>query len=367
MDRKTWTATIGAGTLLGDVTKRLHEAGGRVIAHGTCPQVGIGGHATIGGLGPASRMWGSTLDHVEEVEVVLANSTIARASSIQNPDLFFALKGAAASFGVITEFKVRTQPDPGEVVQYSYSFTSGSWADKAQTFRDWQKLISDPTLTRKFASQVILFELGMIVSGTYFGPKAEFESLDLAAKLPQPKIPTVLVFRDWLGLISHWAEDLALQIAGGIPAAFASKSLAFKPTNLIPTSGIDNLFKFLDTTDKGTPIWFLIFDLEAGATNDVPMNATAYGHRDALFYSQSYAVNLGRVTDTTKRFVSGINNVITSSMPGVDFGSYAGYVDPSLPNGQKAYWGSNLPRLESIKRAVDPKDIFHNPQSVRPA
>ena len=43
MDDTTWEATIGAGTLLGDVTTRLHDAGGRAIAHGTCPQVGIGG------------------------------------------------------------------------------------------------------------------------------------------------------------------------------------------------------------------------------------------------------------------------------------------------------------------------------------
>ena len=43
MDTATLEATIGAGTLLGDVTKRLHDAGGRAIAHGICPQVGIGG------------------------------------------------------------------------------------------------------------------------------------------------------------------------------------------------------------------------------------------------------------------------------------------------------------------------------------
>ena len=43
MDRTTWRATIGAGTLLGDVTTRLHNAGGRAIAHGTCPAVGVGG------------------------------------------------------------------------------------------------------------------------------------------------------------------------------------------------------------------------------------------------------------------------------------------------------------------------------------
>jgi FAD/FMN-containing dehydrogenase len=47
IDNQSWIATIGAGTLLGDVTDKLQEHG-RAMAHGTCPQVGIGGHATIG-------------------------------------------------------------------------------------------------------------------------------------------------------------------------------------------------------------------------------------------------------------------------------------------------------------------------------
>ena len=52
MDETTWRATIGGDTALGDVTKSLHHATGRAMAHGTCPKVGISGHATIGGLGP---------------------------------------------------------------------------------------------------------------------------------------------------------------------------------------------------------------------------------------------------------------------------------------------------------------------------
>jgi FAD/FMN-containing dehydrogenase len=47
MDQQSWIANIGAGTLLGDVTDRMQQYG-RAMAHGTCPQVGIGGHATIG-------------------------------------------------------------------------------------------------------------------------------------------------------------------------------------------------------------------------------------------------------------------------------------------------------------------------------
>jgi FAD/FMN-containing dehydrogenase len=98
MDNSTWQATIGSGTLLADVTSRLHAAGGRAIAHGTCPQVGIGGHATIGGLGPISRQWGAALDHVMGVEIVLANGTITRANATYNPDILFVRASTCSHF-----------------------------------------------------------------------------------------------------------------------------------------------------------------------------------------------------------------------------------------------------------------------------
>ena len=47
MDTNTWHATIGGGSKLSDVTDRLHDHGKRAMAYGTCPGVGIGGHATI--------------------------------------------------------------------------------------------------------------------------------------------------------------------------------------------------------------------------------------------------------------------------------------------------------------------------------
>ena len=352
--------------LLGALTQKLHDHGNRAVAHGTCPQVGIGGHATIGGLGPASRMWGSLLDHIQEVEVVLANASVIRASNLNHPDLFFAVKGAAAGFGIVTKFVLRTQPDPGEIIDYTFTYKAPSQKALAQTFKDWQRFISDPRLTWKLSSQATIYQGGMTITGEYFGPRAEFDSLDLTRRLASSVAPTILTFNNYLELVVHWAEQLAL--SGGIRTAFASKNFAYSPSQLIPASGIDNLFEFLDIPNKGAAIWFLIFDLEAGATNTIPTNATAYSHRDALFYSQSYAVNYPKVVNDTFNFVSGINNILSTSMQSNSFlGSYPGYVDPSLSNPQKAYWGSNLPKLEQIKRVYDPKDVFWNPQSVRPA
>ncbi|KAJ7825397.1 hypothetical protein B0H14DRAFT_2820741 [Mycena olivaceomarginata] len=328
--------------------------------------VGVGGHATIGGLGPLSRQWGAALDHVLEVEIVLANGTVTRASATQNQDVLFAVKGAAASFGIVTEFVFLTHPEPANIVRYSYTLELGKHADMASTFATWQSIVSDPALDRKLATEVVLFELGMIISGTYFGTKAEYEALGFEKKLAANATVSVSVLNDWLGAVGNWAETEALKLVGGISGAFYSKSLTFRPDTLIPASGIKDFFNYLDTANKDTLIWFAIFDVEGGAVNDVPQNGTAYAHRDALFYLQTYAVSLGTLSQTTIDFVTGMSSKITDSMPGVDFGAYAGYVDPQLTNGQEQYWGSNLPRLQKIKAAIDPQDLFSNPQSVRP-
>lgn len=187
MDDTSNIATIGAGTLLGDLTLRLHDAGNRAMAHGTCPQVGAAGHFTIGGLGPMSRQWGSALDHVEEVEVVLANASIVRASAAQNQDILFAVKGAASSFGIVTEFKVATHPEPNQAVQYSYTFDFGDTSSRAQLFKNWQQFISNPDLSRKFASDFVVMEGAVIVSGEYFGPRDEFDELQLSTQLSAGK------------------------------------------------------------------------------------------------------------------------------------------------------------------------------------
>ena len=270
MDESTWVATIGSGTLLGDVTTRLSNAGGRAMPHGTCPQVGSGGQFTIGGQGPASRLFGTSLDHIMEVEAVLANSSIVRASESQNPDVFFVVKGAASSFAIVSEFKVLTEPEPKEAVQYSYSFTLGDTKGRADLFKKWQAYVSQPDLSRKFASVLTLLEDSLMISGTYLGSEAEYDALGIAEKFLGSKNSSTIVFDDWLGLVGHWAEDITLKLLGGIPAYFYSKSRAFTQESLMSSSDVDRTFEFIDNADKGAPIWFVIFDLAGGAVNDVP-------------------------------------------------------------------------------------------------
>lgn len=137
--------------------------------------------------------------------------------------------------------------------------------------------------------------------------------MDVSVRAPiaNPPKHTYSIFNRRLSLLNrnlillaadfqHSSSD-ALDLTGGIPAAFYSKSLSFTPETLIPSSGVDDLFHFLDTANSGGALWFVIFDLEAGAINDVPMNATAYAHRDTLFWLQSYAIGAGHVSQRRSR------------------------------------------------------------------
>ena len=56
-----------------------------------------------------------------EAQVVLANGTLATASATQNSDLFWALRGAGASYGIVTSMKFQTFAAPTQNLVFNYA------------------------------------------------------------------------------------------------------------------------------------------------------------------------------------------------------------------------------------------------------
>ncbi|CAK1358946.1 uncharacterized protein RHO25_002356 [Cercospora beticola] len=360
------TVTFGPGNKLADLDVQL-AAIDRVMAYGVVGDIGTGGHIAIGGLGPLSRLLGLASDQVVSVQCVLADGSIVTASEYEHPDLFFAVRGAAWSFCIMTEIQMQTSPPPSAVTQFQYNITVGRIADLADTFKKWQVLIADPGLSRYFAATLTLLEGVMIFAGTFFGDDAAFNQLNLdLIPFGQEHLGITVTSRVVTGLI-HSLSDLIYDIGGSIPAHFYSTDLKYTRQTLLSDAAVDQLFQYLESADKGTLIWFIVWDLNGGRIEEIPQSATAYWHRDAIHFQQGYVVNpLGPVSPVSRQFLIGLNQLCRQLRPGIDESAYPGYVDPFLQDPLTAYWGGNVPRLIQIKGIYDPRNTFRNPQSIPP-
>ncbi|KAH9818567.1 glucooligosaccharide oxidase [Teratosphaeria destructans] len=358
------TVTFGAGNKLRDLTQKL-KAINRVMAYGVTPSIGSGGHMTIGGIGPLGRQYGLGCDQIVSMKLVLASGKIVQASAVSETDLYFAMRGAGFSFAIVTEFTMQTFPSPGDAIQYNFNVSVSDTKGLAKTFKEWQTLISQPDLTRKFASVLTLTNDVMIISGTFYGSEAEFGALNLGSKFAESNLGLKVTSEIATKLV-YEVEEAALATVGDLPVHFYGKSLKYTNKTLMSDQAIDAMFDYIDKADKGTLIWVVIWDLEGGAISDLAQDATAYWNRDALYFLETYVVSLvGKTDQKSIDFADGLNKVIQQNVPGIDDSAYPGYVDNRLPDPQKSYWGGNVARLQKIKAAVDPDNVFRNPQTIQ--
>ncbi|KAK1957293.1 FAD-binding domain-containing protein [Colletotrichum sublineola] len=348
---------VGGGMRLGqiDETLRLYQ---RAVPHGMCLGIGIGGHATVGGLGPMSRMWGTTLDNVEEIEVVTANGTILRASDNENPDLFFAMRGAGSGFGIVTEFVLKTHSAPPVVLHFSQGFAYRDLEEMAGVYHEWQSVVADPTLDHRFSTEFVLTPEAVRISSTWYGTEAELYHTGLLERLPEGGSMT-LHRENWDRSLDFFAMRESLH-SPDVPGRLHSKSLGFARDDLLSKSDVTAVFKAFEEQRKATTEWSIKFQAVGGAISEVPAASTAFAHRDKVMFYQSHSANASKAV---RDVLDGFHGTLLDCAPRAS-GTYPGFADPELRDAQRSYWGANLPALEELKAVWDPEDVFHNPQSV---
>ena len=101
VDPQRKVAHAQAGCLLGDVDRET-QVHGLAAVLGFVSLTGIAGLTLGGGFGYLTRRWGWTSDNVVGMDVVTADARLVRASSDENADLFWGLRGGGGNFGVVT-------------------------------------------------------------------------------------------------------------------------------------------------------------------------------------------------------------------------------------------------------------------------
>ena len=379
-------ASVGGGVRLGNLAVEIYSQAKRALPHGTCPGVGVGGHATHGGFGYSSRAWGLTLDTIVGMDTILANGTLLHVSQNENPDLWYALRGAAADFGIVTTFYLQTQPAPDTVINWQYGLPNmfQDPSASAKVFQHIQQFALNSSLVdRNLGLGMYLDGNTFSVSGTYFGDLATFNSSlapELLRGLPTPGSVNV-------GSLS-WLDSLtALNNGGPLPQPtsgydqhdyFFAKSVVTPASDPLTEAALKDYFKYIIQNGVNNPsngLWFSIVNLYGGPDSQisaVPASSSAYSSRSALWVVQHYGYDTDTnlpYPDASIDFINGLNDALTEVMSkdGVRFEAYQNYVDPSLSaeEAHDLYYGSETyGKLLAIKEQVDPGKVYWNPQSV---
>ncbi|KAL0057742.1 hypothetical protein AAF712_015607 [Marasmius tenuissimus] len=380
VDSASNVATIETGNRLGNVAVGLNEKK-RALPHGTCPYVGIGGHSAFGGFGYTSRMWGLTMDTIQAVNTVLANGTKVRVTKENHPDLFFALRGAAPSFGITTSIEVETFSVPTYSIIFSYTWDLDAQT-ASQALLDFQTFATNTTdLPLEFGGGLTFSKgstqgkVGFTLIGGWYGSqggKLDEVLAPLLGKMPKPTTSDRLGNGTYIDSVKELGGGLDTSKAEDTTDTFYARSLMTPVGEPLSADAARAFTKYLSEPGwKSDTAWFMQVELYGGPNskvNAVPVDESAFVRRDTLFTWQLYASSSNNEPPYPEEgftFVNGAVDSIVKSMPSNwDYSAYTNYIDDRLDNWQKLYYGNHYDRLRNLKSQFDPGNVFVFPTSV---
>jgi FAD/FMN-containing dehydrogenase len=359
IDAAARTAWADAGILAGEYTSATY-AHGLVTPFGDTGSVGVAGITLGGGVGWLVRKHGMSIDSLLAVEIVTADGRRRIASPDEEPDLFWAVRGAGANFGVVTRLQFRLHP-LGDVLAGDILLPA--------THDVLRRLI--PTL---LAAPDELTAMPTIM----LAPD------DPAIPDAHRGRPVVYLSVAWSGAPAAGERAMAPLRALGSPM---SDTVTWKPypelftavdRDAEPEWDISSRAMFVDglddamvevierrLTEPGAPEAFVQLRVLGGEMARVPGDAAAFGWRDrpALLWLITATKELGHAA-TNEAWTAAFR----AELPADGTATYVNFMGAEDADAvQGAYPASSFARLRELKRRYDPDNVFRANHNVRPA
>ncbi|MDI3291144.1 FAD-binding oxidoreductase [Polyangium sp. 15x6] len=376
---------VEAGATLWDVYLRLYKEHGVTLPGGSCYSIGVGGHVLGAGYGFLSRRDGVTVDYLHAVELV--HVTSARKAEVitlrrDSPDpvereLFWGhLGGGGGNFGIVTRFWFKDPPRaPSEAhrVSLGWDWRDLTRRDLARLVRvfgsfmernsgvdsPYKGMLASLGLTHNSAPQVTM-------NAHYVGDQpellAEFAALlDQAMPRRGASRRTIEIRRmPWLFAVQN-ANDSGPNRCAKHKSAYMKKPF--------PDGQLDVLWDFLTTPRYRNRTASLAVNAYGCQVNAVDEAATAYPHRSSIMKLQYHTYWEDPAEEQVHlRWIREFYQAMYGERgpyPDETFdGCFVNYPDVDLRDWQTLYYKGNYPRLQEVKRQLDPLDVFHHKQSI---
>jgi FAD/FMN-containing dehydrogenase len=406
---------VEAGATLGEIYRQLYVNWGVTIPGGWGHTVCAGGHIQGGGYGVLSRGLGSVVDHLHAVEVVVVdsagNARAVRASRDPmdpNHDLWWAhTGGGGGNFGVVTRYWLRSPgaggDDPAMLLpKPPVSLLTGvlawSWRDlPRESFHrlmrnhgGWHERHSSPDCRhvglstqlritgRKDQDRPGEILVVALLDGGLPDARAVLDEYFDEVGAGIGGVRLVDDVKPWLYTMVPPVVDAETQRA---PEYDRYKGKAGYLRRGFTPAQVDTVYDYLTNPPEHVELAGLWLNAYGGRVNAVEPTATALAQRDSVLkavYTATWpnAEDDAASLDWIRRFYRDVY-AETGGVPvpsEVSDGSYINYPDTDLADPRwntsgvpwhYLYYKENYPRLQQVKKAWDPLDVFHHTLSVR--
>jgi FAD/FMN-containing dehydrogenase len=350
----TCTAQVEPGVVWGDLDREA-QAFDLATVGGTVATTGVAGLTLGGGFGWLTNKHGLTIDNLLSADVVTADGRLVHASDDENPDLFWALRGAGANFGIVTSFQFRLHPVGPEILGGMVLHPVERAGEVLRFYREF--IFETPDELTTYAAILTNPEGHQVIALAvcYVGDLDEGEKAvaplrafgnpvaDLIAPMTYLDQQAIITAAMPYGRQNYWKSGL---------------------TRTLTDEAIDTIADYMPRVPS--PYTAFVLAGNPGVAGRVPTDATAYHHRDARYNAMILASwddagdseeNLGWI----REFFGNLQSHLSGGVYVNDLTA-----DESEQRVRDAY-GGNYDRLARIKAKYDPGNIFHHNQNIEPA
>ncbi|RIQ28613.1 FAD-binding oxidoreductase [Jiangella rhizosphaerae] len=359
VDTDARTARVGAGALWLDAVEAAAPHGLATL-HGSSPDVGIAGYSLGGGLGWYARELGLQANSVTAVELVTADGSRVRADAGHEAELFWALRGGGGNFGVVTALEFRLYPIP---TAYAGMLVF-DWTHAARALPRWAEWAAEAPdiVTTSFRilqlppfpeiPEPVRGRQLVVINGAVLADDARAAAILEPLRELGPELDTFAT------VPSASLVRLHMDPEGPTPAVSDSSLLAG-----LPAAAVD-AFLAAAGPDSGSSLLMAELRHLGGALSRPQPDAGALSMLDGQFLQ--FGVTIAATPEQAEQGAIEARDLVTAMSPYATGKRYLN-VTETPADASTGYGEAAWRRLQAVRSAVDPGDLFVAGHRIPPA